>query len=53
MDAIVREHEENKATCDANKEDLLDVLLRIQREGALQVPITTESIKSVIGVSAR
>ncbi|KAK3130905.1 hypothetical protein QOZ80_6BG0499490 [Eleusine coracana subsp. coracana] len=50
MDAIVRDHEENKVTGDANKEDLLDVLLRIQREGDLQVPITTDNIKSVIGV---
>ncbi|KAK3134188.1 hypothetical protein QOZ80_6AG0546090 [Eleusine coracana subsp. coracana] len=51
MDAIVRDHEENKATGgdDANKEDLLDVLLRIRREGDLQVPITTDNIKSVIG----
>ncbi|OEL37178.1 Premnaspirodiene oxygenase [Dichanthelium oligosanthes] len=49
LDTIIREHEENK---DANqdKEDLLDVLLRIQREDDdLQAPITTDNIKSVVG----
>ncbi|RCV22221.1 hypothetical protein SETIT_4G203700v2 [Setaria italica] len=50
IDNIVREHEENKAAGnDGDKEDLLDVLLRIQREGDLQVPITTDNIKSVVG----
>ncbi|KAL6874085.1 hypothetical protein ACP4OV_014167 [Aristida adscensionis] len=60
MDAIVREHEENRAAAaagggggggddDDKAEDLLDVLLRIQREGNLQVPLTTENIKSVVG----
>ncbi|KAJ1260071.1 hypothetical protein BS78_10G203700 [Paspalum vaginatum] len=47
-DSVVREHEENKASGDG-KEDLLDVLLRIQKEGDLQVPMTTENIKSVVG----
>lgn len=52
MDAIVRDHEENKATDDdASNEDLLDVLLRAQREGALHIPLTADNIKSVIGVS--
>ncbi|CAN6216193.1 unnamed protein product [Urochloa humidicola] len=50
IDNIVREHEENRAVAgNGGKEDLLDVLLRIQREGDLQVPITTDNIKSVIG----
>ncbi|CAN6194067.1 unnamed protein product [Urochloa humidicola] len=50
IDNIVREHEENRAVAgNGGKEDLLDVLLRIQREDGLQVPITTDIIKSVIG----
>jgi hypothetical protein len=52
MDALIREHEESRAS-DDGKEDLLDVLLRIQREGDLQVPLTTDNIKSVVGVSTR
>ncbi|CAL5041763.1 unnamed protein product [Urochloa decumbens] len=43
------EHEESTAAGNGGKEDLLDVLLRIQREGDLQVPITTDNIKSVVG----
>jgi cytochrome P450 len=50
LDAMVREHEESRAP-DDDKEDLLDVLLRIQREGDLQFPLTTDNIKSVVGVS--
>ncbi|CAL5039582.1 unnamed protein product [Urochloa decumbens] len=49
MDAMVREHEESRAADDDGKEDLLDVLLRIQREGDLQVPLTTDNIKAVVG----
>jgi len=52
MDAIVREHEESRVA-DDGKEDLLDVLLRIQREGDLQVPLTADNIKTVVGVSTR
>ncbi|XP_062229365.1 desmethyl-deoxy-podophyllotoxin synthase-like [Phragmites australis] len=48
LDAIVREHEADRAAA-GDKEDLLDVLLRIQREGDLQFPITTDNIKSVVG----
>jgi len=48
MDALVREHEESRVA-DDGKEDLLDVLLRIQRQGDLQVPLTTDNIKSVVG----
>ena len=50
LDAIVREHGESRAA-DDDKEDLLDVLLRIQREGDLHFPLTTDNIKSVVGVS--
>uniref|UniRef100_A0ACD5UIZ7 Uncharacterized protein n=1 Tax=Avena sativa TaxID=4498 RepID=A0ACD5UIZ7_AVESA len=48
MDAVVREHQENR-TADDEEEDLLDVLLRIQREGDLQFPLTTDNIKSAVG----
>ncbi|CAL5053949.1 unnamed protein product [Urochloa decumbens] len=49
IDNVVREHEESRAAGNDGKEDLLDVLLRIQREGDLPVPITTDNIKSVVG----
>ncbi|WVZ79261.1 hypothetical protein U9M48_026863 [Paspalum notatum var. saurae] len=51
MDALVQEHEErSRASADGDRdEDLLDVLLRIQRDGDLQFPLTTDNIKSVVG----
>ncbi|KAI5011026.1 hypothetical protein ZWY2020_013163 [Hordeum vulgare] len=49
MDAAVREHQENRAA-DDDKEGLLDVLLRIQREGHLQFPMSIDNIKSAVGV---
>ncbi|GJN38916.1 hypothetical protein PR202_gb27997 [Eleusine coracana subsp. coracana] len=50
LGAIVREHQESRADASHDKdEDLLDVLLRIQREGDLQFPLTTDNIKSVVG----
>ncbi|KAF0904991.1 hypothetical protein E2562_039332, partial [Oryza meyeriana var. granulata] len=48
-DAIIQEHQENGAAGDGDKEDLLDVLLRIQREGDLQFPLSTERIKTTVG----
>ncbi|XBI13721.1 hypothetical protein VPH35_140421 [Triticum aestivum] len=47
-DAIVREHQEVRRA-DEEEEDLLDVLLRIQREGDLQFPLSTDNIKSAVG----
>ncbi|KAM0844199.1 hypothetical protein ACQ4PT_057219 [Festuca glaucescens] len=48
MDAVVQEHQENRAAA-SEEEDLLDVLLRIQQEGDLQFPLTTANIKSAVG----
>ncbi|EEE66093.1 hypothetical protein OsJ_22118 [Oryza sativa Japonica Group] len=46
LDAIIEEHQESRASRE-DDEDLLDVLLRIQREGDLEV--SRESIRSTIG----
>ncbi|RCV10273.1 hypothetical protein SETIT_2G099300v2 [Setaria italica] len=49
MDSIIQEHQLSKADDTDNKEeDLLDVLLRIQRDGDLEFPITMDNIKVVI-----
>ncbi|CAL5071266.1 unnamed protein product [Urochloa decumbens] len=50
IDTIIHEHQENRASAgvDEEEEDLLDVLLRIQKEGELDPPLTTENIKAVI-----
>ncbi|KAF8698825.1 hypothetical protein HU200_035084 [Digitaria exilis] len=49
---IVQEHMEKRSTSHvfvgADDEDLLDVLLRLQEEGSLAFPITTEIIGAVI-----
>uniref|UniRef100_A0A0E0E483 Cytochrome P450 n=1 Tax=Oryza meridionalis TaxID=40149 RepID=A0A0E0E483_9ORYZ len=48
LDAIIAEHQENRASGE-DEEDLLDVLLRIQREGCMESTISTESIRTTIG----
>ncbi|KAL6657149.1 hypothetical protein ACP70R_004929 [Stipagrostis hirtigluma subsp. patula] len=50
IDTIIQEHQDNRCAGAgaADDEDLLDVLLRIQREGELDPPLTTDNIKSVI-----
>lgn len=48
IDTIIHEHQGNRAAGVVDDEDLLDVLLRIQREDELDPPLTTENIKAVI-----
>uniref|UniRef100_A0ACD5XYY1 Uncharacterized protein n=1 Tax=Avena sativa TaxID=4498 RepID=A0ACD5XYY1_AVESA len=45
MDYAIRQHQEGRSS---GADDLVDVLLRIQKEGGLEVPLTTEMIKAVI-----
>ncbi|CAL5061131.1 unnamed protein product [Urochloa decumbens] len=47
IDTIILDHQENRAA-GVDEEDLLDVLLRVQREDKLDPPLTTENIKAVI-----
>jgi hypothetical protein len=56
MDYAIKQHEEQRAAAAAKGaveegEDLVEVLLRIQKEGGLEVPLTMGIIKAVILVS--
>ncbi|CAL4970937.1 unnamed protein product [Urochloa decumbens] len=52
IDAIITEHRERRKSGedggDEEEEDLLDVLLRLQKEADSQYPLTTENIKTVM-----
>ncbi|CAN6363401.1 unnamed protein product [Urochloa humidicola] len=50
MDQVLRVHEERRATAgDGDRErDMIDVLLRIQKEGAMGVPLTHGVIRAVM-----
>ncbi|KAJ1278252.1 hypothetical protein BS78_04G065300 [Paspalum vaginatum] len=50
IDAIIEEHRESRAAGkdDEEEEDLLDVLLRLQKEVDSQYPLTTDNIKTVM-----
>lgn len=49
MDGILQEHEERRAEDDVDdEEDMVDVLLRLQKEMNHEFPLTTENIKSVM-----
>ncbi|KAF6153767.1 hypothetical protein GIB67_001000, partial [Kingdonia uniflora] len=50
LDGIIKDHKKNKAGANKGEsdEDLVDVLLRVQEDGNLDVPITTDNIKAVI-----
>ena len=53
MDGVIAEHQERRAAGAGNDEDdLLDVLLRIQKHGGLQVPLDMGTIRAVIIVSS-
>lgn len=52
MDSAIKQHEERKAENGTVEENLVDVLLRIQKEGTLDEPLTMGSIKAVILVSS-
>ncbi|TVU00048.1 hypothetical protein EJB05_54541, partial [Eragrostis curvula] len=48
MDTIIKERHESRASGDDEDEDLLDVLLRLQKEVDSQDPLTTDNIKTVM-----
>ncbi|WVZ79252.1 hypothetical protein U9M48_026854 [Paspalum notatum var. saurae] len=49
MDGVIAEHQERRAAGAGNdEEDLLDVLLRIQKDGGLQIPLDMGTIRAVI-----
>ncbi|XP_066395464.1 desmethyl-deoxy-podophyllotoxin synthase-like [Miscanthus floridulus] len=49
IDTIIQDHQDSRGAADTDDDDdLLDVLLRIQREDELDPPLTTDNIKAVI-----
>ncbi|PAN23151.1 hypothetical protein PAHAL_4G071500 [Panicum hallii] len=49
MDGVIEEHRQRRAAGAGNEEeDLLDVLLRVQKEGSLHVPLDMGTIRAVI-----
>uniref|UniRef100_A0A453T7D9 Uncharacterized protein n=1 Tax=Aegilops tauschii subsp. strangulata TaxID=200361 RepID=A0A453T7D9_AEGTS len=51
LDGIIAEHQQRMGTVDGDDEDLIDVLLRVQNDGSLQLPLDMDTIKGVIFVS--
>jgi hypothetical protein len=57
LDNVVRKHQEKRAgenegnKSEIEKEDLMDVLLRVQQSGSLDIQLTINNIKAVIWVS--
>ncbi|KAB8103267.1 hypothetical protein EE612_035615 [Oryza sativa] len=55
MDGVIEEHRQRRAATgwrDEEDEDLLDVLLRIQKDGGLQIPLDMGTIRAIIIVSS-
>ena len=51
LNNIINDHTEKKSGDIREAEDIVDVLLRIQRENDLEIPLTLENVKAVILVS--
>ena len=56
LEDIVKEHQvkrmrSKEGTGEEEPENLVDVLLRVQQSGSLEVPVTTDNIKAIIWVS--
>uniref|UniRef100_A0A0D9VD22 Cytochrome P450 n=1 Tax=Leersia perrieri TaxID=77586 RepID=A0A0D9VD22_9ORYZ len=48
MDCVIRQHQERKKDDGGEEEDILDVLLRIQKEEGQEVPLTMGDVKDTI-----
>ncbi|AES92778.1 cytochrome P450 family 71 protein [Medicago truncatula] len=48
LESIINEHQTNSIHAGMQDENLVDVLLRVQQSGYLEVPITQENVKAVI-----
>jgi len=45
MDSIVGDHMQSRSDRDPQAEDMVDALLRLQRDGGLQIPLTMDTVK--------
>ncbi|XP_027169675.1 cytochrome P450 71D8-like [Coffea eugenioides] len=53
LDEVIKQHQANRengkvGNAESEDEDIIDVLLRLQESGNLQVPITTRNIKALL-----
>lgn len=53
MDGVVRQHLQRRSEDGGRHDNLIDVLLRIQREDGLQIPLATGTIHALIFVCSR